>query len=131
MKEVEDMWFWWFMLFCNTLYSFAMIIGGWVMWKHCPKSINSVCGYRTRRSKLNLDTWKFANENCGKRWWKIGWMMLIPTIVVQIPFYGKSDDAIGILSLILSGIECCILLISILPTEKALKKTFNNDGVRK
>lgn len=131
MKEVEDMWFWWFMLFCNTLYSFAMIIGGWVMWKHCPKSINSVCGYRTRRSKLNLDTWKFANENCGKRWWKIGWMMLIPTIVVQIPFYGKSDDAIGILSLILGGIECCILLISILPTEKALKKTFNNDGVRK
>ena len=125
------MWFWWFMLFCNALYSFTMIIGGWFMWKHCPKSINSVCGYRTRRSKLNLDTWKFANENCGKRWWKIGWMMLIPTIVVQIPFYGKSDDAIGILSLILGGIECCILLISILPTEKVLKKTFNNDGVRK
>ena len=41
--------------------------------------------------------------------------MLIPTIVVQIPFYGKSDDAIGILSLILGGIECCILLISIFP----------------
>ena len=125
------MWFWWFMLFCNILYSFVMIIGGWFMWKHCPKTINSVCGYRTRRSKLNMDTWKFANENCGKRWWKVGWMMLIPTIVVQIPFYGKSDDAIGILSLILGGIECCILLISILPTEKVLKKTFNNDGVRK
>lgn len=125
------MWFWWFMLFCNALYSFTMIIGGWFMWKHCPKSINSVCGYRTRRSKMNMDTWKFANENCGKRWWKIGWMMLIPTIVVQIPFYGKSDDSIGILSLILGGIECCILLISILPTEKVLKKTFNNDGIRK
>lgn len=125
------MWFWWFMLFCNALYSFTMIIGGWFMWKHCSKSINSVCGYRTRRSKMNMDTWKFANENCGKRWWKIGWMMLIPTIVVQIPFYGKSDDSIGILSLILGGIECCILLISILPTEKVLKKTFNNDGIRK
>ena len=131
MKEVVDMWFWWFMFFCNTLYSFVMIIGGWFMWKHCPKTINSVCGYRTRRSKMNLDTWQFANENCGKRWWKIGWMMLIPTIVVQIPFYGKSDDSIGILSLILGGIECCILLISILPTEKALKKTFDNDGIRK
>lgn len=125
------MWFWWFMLFCNALYSFTMIIGGWFMWKHCPKSINSVCGYRTRRSKMNMDTWKFANENCGKRWWEIGWMMLIPTFVVQIPFYGKSDDSIGILSLILGGIECCILLISILPTEKVLKKTFNNDGIRK
>ena len=80
---------------------------------------------------MNMDTWKFANENCGKRWWEIGWMKLIPTFVVQIQKKKKSDDSIGILSLILGGIECCILLISILSTEKALKKTFDNDGIRK
>lgn len=125
------MWFWWFMFLCNMLYSLAMIIGGWFMWKHCPKNINSVCGYRSRRSKMNLDTWGFAHENCGKRWWKIGWMMLIPTIVIQIPFYGESDNAIGTLSIVICVIECIILLISILPTEKALKETFNEDGTRK
>lgn len=80
---------------------------------------------------MNLDTWGFAHENCGKRWWKIGWMMLIPTIVIQIPFYGKSDNAIGTLSIVICVIECIILLISILPTEKALKETFNEDGTRK
>lgn len=125
------MWFWWYMFFCNSLYSIAMILGGWFMWKHCPKSVNTICGYRTRRSKKNLDTWIFANENCGKRWWKIGWIMLIPTILVQIPFYGKSDDVIGNISLLLCVIECAVLLGSIFPTEKALKETFHEDGTRK
>lgn len=78
-----------------------------------------------------MDTWIFANENCGKRWWKIGWIMLIPTILVQIPFYGKSDDVIGNISLLLCVIECAVLLGSIFPTEKALKETFHEDGTRK
>lgn len=125
------MWFWWFMFGCNTLYSLTMILGGWYMWKHYPKKINSIAGYRTKRSQLNMDTWKFANENCGKRWWIIGWIMLVPTILVQIPFYGKSDDTIGWVGLGICIIECTILLISIIPTEKALKSTFNDDGSRK
>lgn len=91
------MWFWCFMFVCNMLYSLTMIIAGWYMWKHYPKKINSVVGYCSRRSKMNMDTWIFAHENCGKRWWKIGWIMLV----------------------------------SILPTEKALKNTFNDDGSRK
>lgn len=125
------MWFWWFMLCCNVLISVAMIIGGWFMWKHCPKKINPVSGYRSARSQKNLDTWKFANENCGKRWWTIGWIMLFPTIIVQIPFYGKSDGVIGCAGLAICVVECVIMLVSILPTEKALKNTFNEDGTRK
>ena len=78
-----------------------------------------------------MDTWQFANINCGKRWWKIGWIMLIPTILVQIPFYGKSDDAIGWVGLVICIVECTVLLLSILPTERALKNTFNEDGSRK
>lgn len=101
------------------------------MWKHCPKSINSVCGYRSRRSMMNLDTWKFAHENCGKRWWRIGWIMLIATILIQIPFYEKDESMIGTLGLILCVLECTILLISIIPTENALKKNFDDDGNRK
>ena len=74
------MFFWWFMFMCNMLYSVAMILGGWFMWKHCPEKINSAAGYRSKRSKLNRETWRFANENCGKCWWRIGWMMLLPTV---------------------------------------------------
>lgn len=105
---VNYMWFWWFMFVCNMLYSLLMIIAGRFMWKHYPAEINSIAGYRSSRSMMNKDTWQFANENCGKRWWKIGWMGLAIAIV-----------------------ECTILLVSILPTERALKQSFTDEGVRK
>lgn len=125
------MFFWWFMFVCNLLYSLLMILGGWFMWKHCPEKINSIVGYRTRRSKQNLETWKFAHENCGKRWWYLGWIMLIPTILVQIPSYGKSDDMVGALGLVICIVECTVLLVSVIPTEKALKENFTDDGQRR
>ena len=34
------MWFWWFMLICDLLIPITMLIGGRMMWKHCPKRIN-------------------------------------------------------------------------------------------
>lgn len=36
------MWFWWFMLVCDLLTPIVMIIAGRMMWKHCPKQINSL-----------------------------------------------------------------------------------------
>lgn len=125
------MFFWWFMFACNLLYPAAMILGGWFMWKHCPKKINSIVGYRTKLSMRNRETWKFAHENCGKRWWRIGWLMLLPTILVQIPFYGKSDDAVGYLGLAICIVGCTVLGLSALPTEKALKANFTDDGQRR
>lgn len=80
-----------------------MIVVGRMSWKHCPKNINSLIGYRTTRSMKSMDTWKFAHEYCGKLWWKLGWLIMILTA----------------------------LIISIYPTEKALKEHFNDDGTRK
>lgn len=125
------MWFWWFMFFCNLLYPVALILGGWMMGKHCPKQINGYFGYRTKMSKLNEETWKFANENCGKHWWIAGWIFLIPDILVQLPFRGKSEDAIGNLGLVLAVVGIVVILGSVIPTEMALKKTFYEDGTRK
>ena len=71
------MWFWWFMLLCDMLVPIVMVIVGRMMWKHCPKHINSLVG------------------------------------------------------LILVAIQCFIMVASIYPTEKALKKHFNDDGTRK
>ena len=53
---------------CDLIVPIVMIIGGRMMWKHCPKSINGIVGYRTHRSTKNMDTWKFAHEYCGKLW---------------------------------------------------------------
>ncbi|MBQ8924080.1 MAG: SdpI family protein [Lachnospiraceae bacterium] len=120
------MWFWWFMLICNLIIPILFIVVGWMMWKHCPKEINGIIGYRTKRSMINLDTWKFAHDYCGRLWWKLGWIVLIPTIIIQIPFYGNNIKTIGIVGGIIVFIQCLTLIFSIMPTEKALKKHFPN-----
>ena len=100
------------------------------MWKHCPKHINSMLGYRTTRSMKNMDTWKFAHDYAGKLWWKVGIGMLGPTLLMHIPFYGASDDTMGILSIIILVIQLAFLFGTIFKTEKALKNNFHEDGTR-
>ena len=79
----------------------------------------------------NMDTWKFANDYCGRLWWKIGFVMILPSILMHIPFYRSDEETIGIVGIILVTIQVIILLVSIFPTENALKKSFNVDGTRK
>ena len=62
------MWFWWFMFICDLIIPVVMVIGGRMMWKHCPKHINGMSGYRTTRSMKNMDTWNSLTtivENFG------------------------------------------------------------------
>lgn len=119
------MWFWWFMFVCDLLTPILMIVAGNMMWKHAPKKINGIIGYRTSRSMKNIETWKFAQDYCGRLWRKIGWIMLIPSLVVHIPFYRSSDNVIGTAGAILCTMQCAVLILSIFPTERALKRNFN------
>ena len=125
------MWFWWFLFICNLIVPVIMLIAGRMMWKHCPQKINSVYGYRTRRSMKNMDTWKFAHNYCGRLWYKIGCIMLLLTVVVQISFFRSGEEVIGTVGLVLCTIQIFVLIASIFPTEAALKKTFHEDGTRR
>ena len=102
-----------------------------MMWKHCPKRINGMAGYRTTRSMKNMDTWKFAHDYCGKLWWKIGWVMIIPSALIHIPLYHSDKNTIGFAGLILAAIQCIIMIASFYPTERALKEHFHDDGTRR
>lgn len=124
------MWFWWFMLGCDLLVPAIMIIAGWSMWKHCPKKVNMAIGYRTKRSMKNMDTWQFAHEYCGKLWWRIGWVMLALSVLVQIPNMHSSEDRIGTMGGILCTVQTMFLMFSIVPTEAALRRRFTKDGER-
>ena len=62
------------------------------MRKQTPEKINRLVGYRSRRSMKNVETWKFANEYCGRLWWRIGWVMFLFSGLVQIPFMHSSED---------------------------------------
>lgn len=122
----------WIFMFCfNLLIPLLMIIIGRVMFKHPPKKINGIYGYRTLMSMKNQDTWNFAHKMCGKLWWKIGWIIILPSVAVLLPFLSSDNDVIGTVGLILCIIQCLILILSILPVERALRKTFNSDGSRK
>lgn len=121
------MWFWWFMFVCDLLIPLILMIAGRMMWKHCPKKINDIYGYRTRRSKRNMETWKFAHDYCGRLWWKLGWILLIISSVAHFPFIHSDEDTIGILGTILCVIQLATLFGTVFMTERALKKEFAYD----
>ena len=125
------MWFWWLMLVCNILVPIITIIVGWFMWKHAPQEINRIIGYRTKRSMRNEDTWQFAHNFCGKLLWIMGWIMLGVSVVVLIPFFNCTYDTIGIVAGISVAVQCVLLVMSYIPTEIALNKTFLDDGTRR
>ena len=57
--------------------------------------------------------------------------MFIPSALIHIPLYHSDKNMIGFAGVILVTIQCFIMVGSIYPTEKALKKHFNDDGTRR
>lgn len=119
------------MTIMDVLIPFTMIGFGRYFMKSAPKEINCIFGYRTRMSMKNKDTWVFAHHYCGKIWWVIGFVLLIVTIIIMPFVIGKSEDMIGSVGGIVCGIQTVCLVGSIIPTEIALKKTFDKDGYRR
>lgn len=122
--------FWWFMFACNLLIPVLMVITGLFMWKRCPKKINGLLGYRTRRSMINNDTWRFAHDHCGRLWVKTGLIAILPTILIQLPYYHDSNNVISGVALVIEALQCAVMIGSVASTEKALKATFNDNGER-
>lgn len=123
--------FWWTMFGCNLLIPILMVIFGGIMWKRCPKEINGVFGYRTGRSMKNMDTWRFAHDFCGRFWVKAGAIAVLPTVLIQLPYYHDSSNVISGLAVLIELLQCAVMIWSIAATEKALKKEFTDDGERR
>ena len=116
---------------CSLLVPVIVIITGRMMWKHYPKNVNGLIGYRTTLSMRNIDTWKFANEYCGRLWYRIGILMLIFSIIICLLFFKASYNTAFMASLILIAIQCIILVATIFPTENALKREFPEEERRR
>lgn len=118
------------MFVCNMLMPLLMIVAGYMMYKHPPREINGMIGYRTTRSRKNIETWKFAHDYCGRLWLMAGMILLIPTIIAQIPFAKSSDNIIGLVTIAIETIQLIVMIGSIFWVEKVLKNNFDNDGNR-
>ena len=119
------------MFVCNMLIPTAMIVGGLLMYKKPPKDINCAVGYRTARSMKNKDTWKFAHDYCGRLWLKLGIILSVPTFFAQIPLINCADNIIGTATIIIETVQLGVLIGSICPVERALKRTFDDNGKRR
>ena len=129
MRDV--MGFWIFMLCTVLLVPLIMLFFGLYFKNKSPKEINSLFGYRTTMSMKNKDTWEFAHHYCGRLWLVLGMIMLPLSVIPMLFFINQDIDDVGIAGGIIEGIQVVVLLISIFPTEKALKKTFDENGNRR
>ena len=101
--------FFWVLFACCLLTPVIMLLAGWMMWKHCPREINGLLGYRTARSMKNQDTWGFAHAYCGR----------------------SSGDTLGTACIVFCLGQAALLVLSIFPTERALRRTFDDEGQRR
>lgn len=107
-----------------------MVIFGKSFLKAAPKEINGIYGYRTAMSMKNQDTWEFAHKHFGKVWFYAG-LILLPLNIIPLLFVmGESKDLIGTIGILVCLIDTAVMLLSIIPTERALKKNFDSDGNR-
>lgn len=82
-------------------------------------------------SMKNKDTWEFAHKYCGKLWFRCG-LVLLPLSVIPLLFVLNKDIAtVGNVGLIVAGVQLVPLVGSIFPTEAALKRTFDQNGLRR
>ena len=119
------------MLLMDLLIPLTMVVFGKMFITKSPENINAVFGYRTTMSMKNKDTWEFAHKYCGKLWLKCG-LALLPLSVVPLIFvFNKGTDIIGTVGGIVCAVQLIPLIGSIFPTEAALKKTFDRNGIRR
>lgn len=95
---------------------------------HFPKDVNALCGYRTSMSMKNEKTWKFANAYWGKICWRIGWGVALVTAFATILSYLAGEEIFNTTSIVLCMGQCAVLLVTIIPVERALKKKFDRNG---
>lgn len=123
--------FWIFMLIVNLLIPAIMLGFGFHFRHHPPREINSLYGYRTRRSMLNRETWDFAHHVCGRLWRRVGFPLLPISVLAMLPVLGRDEDTVGLVGMVLCLVQTVVLIGTIFPVEAALKRTFDEYGNRR
>ena len=120
-----------FWLFCTVmclLVPLIMLYFGWRFQRHPPRNINSLYGYRTTRSMKNQQTWDFAHRVCGKIWFWAGLILLPVSLVAMLFSWGRSVEEIGMWCIPVMAVQLVVLVGSIFPVERALKRNFDQFG---
>ena len=115
----------------GAIITLIMLVAGRMMQKRPPQKINCFFGYRTERSMKNRDTWEFAHQYIGKLWFRLGWIVLIPSVALLLVFFGKDIRTVGNVGMTICFLQLIPMIVPVFFTENALKKTFDQYGRRK
>ena len=121
----------WFNLTCDLLAPLIMIGFGWRFIKKPPKDINGLYGYRTSMSMKNQDTWDFAHRTCGRIWLMVGLVMLPLAALAWMRTRSDSVGDAAVRNIGIEVVEIVVLLLTIIPVERALKRNFDKNGNRR
>ena len=122
---------WVFMLVCNLQIPAVVIWYGRRFRANPPKEPNGVFGYRTTRSMKNRDTWNFAQRKMGQVWGRWGLVMLPLAVLAQaLTLLAPDAESMCLWSLPITAAEVALLLLSMIPVERALKENFDESGRR-
>lgn len=122
--------FWLFCTVCALLCPLMMLIFGWRFLKKPPKKINGFYGYRTTRSMKNQQTWDYAHQVCGKLWFRAGAVMLPLSLLAMLPLLGRGIEGQSIWLIVVVGVQILVMLATLFPVERALKRKFDKYGRR-
>lgn len=90
-----------------------------------PKKINMLYGYRTRMSTINQETWTEAQQFSSKRWIIYFAFATVLSAIIKLLFPLKVSIMLSV-AMVISG-----LILVIIKTELHLRKTFNDEGIKK
>lgn len=122
-----------FWLYCTAmclLVPAVMLYFGWRFLNRLPQKINALYGYRTSRSMKNQQTWDYAHQVCGKLWFRAGAVMLPLSLLAMLSGLGKDTQALGIWLMGVVLVQVVVMIATIFPVEKALKRKFDKFGRR-
>lgn len=115
-------------IFENPLMNITFFVGlifvlaGFIMLKFPPKEINSLYGYRTSTSMKSPDRWKFAQTYSSKEMIKLGFILMLTTIIGFITnFNSLTNMFIGL------GLMILIVILLFIRVENAIKRKFSNE----
>ena len=112
----------------TLLIPLLMLATGLVFSRWTPKSINYLIGYRTRRSMINQETWNFANRTMGRIWITWSLLLLIPSGLVLFFLKTRVEQNLETWIVVLTLVQLAVLILSIIPVERALKAKFGDKG---
>lgn len=92
--------------------------------------INNLAGHRTKYSRLNQQTWDYAQRSMAKTYLIVGAMYTIISAIVNIILfnYGIKVDKLWLAVGAIVLVQCTAPLIEYVIVEKGLKRKFDQNG---